>query len=238
MSSEATPRLLSMATLAQLLWCLGYPNQALQLSCEAVCSARKLSHLHSLTYSMYCAIRLHLLRGEAREADGLTESALAVSTKHGFTLWTALIIFLHGWSLCQQGQVVDGVARCARVSRTPWPPGTKPCGHVLSPVSRGLWPDRPARGGLADARGCTGRNRGRRPALLRGGDAPVQGRTAPEGSKSGRRAGCCLFQRAVDVARRQQAELWEPRAATSLAPLWRDEGKQAEARDPLGPVYG
>ena len=45
------------------------------------------------------------------------------------------------------------------------------------------------------------------------------------------------FQQAIAVARRQQAKLWELRAATSLARLWRDEGKAAEARDLLAPVY-
>jgi hypothetical protein len=60
---------------------------------------------------MYFAIRLRLLRGETREADELAEAAFALSTKHGFTLWTALIVFMQGWSLCQQGRVTDGVTR-------------------------------------------------------------------------------------------------------------------------------
>jgi hypothetical protein len=40
------------------------------------------------------------------------------------------------------------------------------------------------------------------------------------------------------VARRQQARSLELRAATSLAHLWRDQGKQEEARELLAPVYG
>jgi hypothetical protein len=39
------------------------------------------------------------------------------------------------------------------------------------------------------------------------------------------------------IARQQGAKLWELRAATSLALLWRDQGKPAEARDLLAPVY-
>jgi predicted ATPase len=42
---------------------------------------------------------------------------------------------------------------------------------------------------------------------------------------------------ALAVARRQSAKLWELRAATSLARLWRDQGKHTEARDLLAPVY-
>ena len=46
------------------------------------------------------------------------------------------------------------------------------------------------------------------------------------------------FQQALDVARHQQATSWELRAATSLARLWRDQGKRVEAHDLLAPVYG
>jgi predicted ATPase len=46
------------------------------------------------------------------------------------------------------------------------------------------------------------------------------------------------FERALSVARAQQARSWELRAAMSLAGLWRDQGKRDEARDLLAPVYG
>ena len=46
------------------------------------------------------------------------------------------------------------------------------------------------------------------------------------------------FRRALDVARRQQAKSLELRAAMSLARLWQQQGKQAEARALLAPVYG
>ena len=46
------------------------------------------------------------------------------------------------------------------------------------------------------------------------------------------------FDRALAVARQQQAKSWELRAAMSLARLWRDEGKVQQARELLAPVYG
>ena len=46
------------------------------------------------------------------------------------------------------------------------------------------------------------------------------------------------FERALAVAREQQAKSWELRAAMSLARLWRDQGNRDEARDLLTPVYG
>ncbi len=46
------------------------------------------------------------------------------------------------------------------------------------------------------------------------------------------------FQRALDVARRQEAKSLELRAAMSLARLWQQQGKRAEAYDLLAPIYG
>ncbi|WP_046867589.1 hypothetical protein [Microvirga massiliensis] len=57
---------------------------------------------------------------------------------------------------------------------------------------------------------------------------PSQNRAEPEAS----------FVRALDVARRQAAKLWELRAASSLARLWQNSGKCNEARELLAPVYG
>ena len=45
------------------------------------------------------------------------------------------------------------------------------------------------------------------------------------------------FERALSVARAQQAKFWELRAAMSMARLWRDQGKRDEARELLAPVY-
>ena len=46
------------------------------------------------------------------------------------------------------------------------------------------------------------------------------------------------FERALVVAREQQAKSWELRAAMSMARLWRDQGKRQQARELLAPVYG
>ena len=46
------------------------------------------------------------------------------------------------------------------------------------------------------------------------------------------------FERALAVGRQQQAKSWELRAATSLARLWRDQGKVQQARELMAPVYG
>jgi len=46
------------------------------------------------------------------------------------------------------------------------------------------------------------------------------------------------FQQALAIARRQQAKSLELRAAMSLARLWQQQGKQADARALLAPIYG
>ena len=45
------------------------------------------------------------------------------------------------------------------------------------------------------------------------------------------------FGAALAIARDQAAKWWELRTAVSLARLWRDQGKTAEARDLLAPIY-
>src|SRR5215831_4218678 len=46
------------------------------------------------------------------------------------------------------------------------------------------------------------------------------------------------FQQARAIARQQQAQSWELRAAMSLARLWQQQDKRAEGRDLLAPIYG
>jgi predicted ATPase/class 3 adenylate cyclase len=231
------PSVQRMAFLAQLLLCTGYPDQALQRSHEAIGSARELRHPHSLACSMYFAIRLHLLRGETREADELAEAAFALSTKHGFTLWTALIVFMQGWSLCQQGRVTDGVARMRtghddalatgyKAARTMYCSLFAEAYGRIGQLSEG-WQmlsealDAAEQSGQRYYEAETYRFRGE----LHLREADVQHAEAS-------------FERAIDIARHQQAKSWELRAATSLARLWAEQGRHREAYDLLAPVYG
>jgi predicted ATPase len=45
------------------------------------------------------------------------------------------------------------------------------------------------------------------------------------------------FQKAIDIARQQQAKSWELRASTSLARLWQQQGKTTEAHQMLAEIY-
>jgi predicted ATPase len=55
------------------------------------------------------------------------------------------------------------------------------------------------------------------------------------GDRSGAEQHYC---QAIAVAERQGAKLFQLRASTSLARLWRNQGRGAEAHDLLGPIYG
>ena len=68
--------------------------------------------------------------------------------------------------------------------------------------------------------------------------ARVAGEVALLGPTQDRAKAQKYFERALAVARHQQAKSWELRAAMSLARLWRDQGKVSEARELLAPVYG
>jgi predicted ATPase len=57
----------------------------------------------------------------------------------------------------------------------------------------------------------------------------VRGGAEPEAEK--------CFQRAIEVARRQQAKSWELRATMSLCRLWQKQGKQEQARQALTEIY-
>jgi predicted ATPase len=225
--------------LAQLLWCLGYPDQALKLNHEAARWAREVAHLHSLSYSMYFAIRLHLLRGETYEADELAKAALSVSTRHGFTFWTAMVPFLQGWSLCLQGRGLEGVARM----RTGFADALATGATIMRPMFCALLGQAHGHVGQLDqARGMLADSL---EAIDEGGQRYYEAETCRfqgelhlrDANRDLEQAEAC-FQHALDIARDQQAKSWELRAATSLARLWAEQGKRTEAYDLLAPVYG
>ena len=65
---------------------------------------------------------------------------------------------------------------------------------------------------------------------------PEQSRRV-QGSKFKAEEAEACFQKAIAIAQKQEAKSWELRAATSLARLWQQQGKVAEARELLAPVY-
>ena len=109
--STADPRVDSLSYVAWTLWCLGYPDQALKRSQEAVALAAGLSHPFSLAYALGCAALFHLHRREGQIAQERAEAVMTLSTEQGFPSWLALGTIVRGWALAEQGQMEEGIAQ-------------------------------------------------------------------------------------------------------------------------------
>ena len=97
---------------ALALWLLGYPDQALKLSHDALTLAQKLSHPLSLAEALGYAAWLHEFRSEREAVRERTEALLALTNEHGFPYWLAQGTILHGWALAEQGLMVEeGIAQ-------------------------------------------------------------------------------------------------------------------------------
>ncbi len=100
-----------LAVMAWTLWNLGYPDQALKKSDEALALAQQLSHPFSLAAALDFTAILHHLRREGQAAGERAEDAITLSIEQGFPFWAALGTFLRGWALAEQGQAEEGITQ-------------------------------------------------------------------------------------------------------------------------------
>ncbi len=219
---------------AQAQWLLGYPEEALALQGEAVALAERLAHPFSLELALLWNALLRLERREPELALQRLDAAetLAAEQRLGFLYEPR---FARGAALSAQGALEEGVA-CLRE-------GLASRLGALTFRSFGL-------ASLAEA-------------LTRQGDfdaaleATRGGQRLQEGTDQRRweselhrlegiallglnrlEEGQSALEEALGVARRQQAKSYELRAATSLARLWGEQNRRAEAHNLLAPVYG
>jgi predicted ATPase len=225
--------------MALSLWFLGYPEQALQRSQEALASADLLASPLARTSATVSAAILSQLRGAGREAPQQAEMAVALATTHGFAFWLALGRQVHGWAVAAQSQ---GAERLAQIHQSLALIQATGSGRLLRPLLVVL---------LAEAYGQAGQVQ--------------EGLTLlTEALTSAHTSGACLYeaelyrlkgelllqhagphsapaetclQRALDVARRQQAKSLELRTALSLCRLWQHQGKCHAARQLLHKTY-
>ena len=224
---------------ALTLWCLGYPAQALRRSQEALALAQALPHPHSLAHAQHFAAFLHHHRREAPASLARAEALLTLATAQGFPHYVGFGTCWWGGALAMQGQGEVGLAQMRQGMAAVLATGQ----GLARPLCLVL---------LAEAAGHAGQvTEGLRllAETLRALEASGRGDLLAEAY---RLQGACLlrhavpataqaeacFQQALTIARHQQAKSWELRAATSLAWLWQQQGKRAEARDLLGPIYG
>jgi DNA-binding winged helix-turn-helix (wHTH) protein/predicted ATPase len=239
------PGVICLSTLARALWALGYPDQALQKSQEALALARQLAHPFSLAFALYFGAVLGQYRREWREVHRLAEALMALSAEQGFAQQLAQGRIMLGWTLVEQGRVAEGIAQI-RQSMAEYRATGSDLGRssylVLLAGAYGQ-AGQVAEGLTALVSATTAVHRNRicfneaeiyrlqGELLLRqamgGSDSPFK--PPPE-------AEACLHQ-AVEVARRQEAKSLELRAAMSLGRLWQQQGQRREARLLLADIY-
>ena len=104
------PGVLALSRLAWVLLTLGYPDQALTRSQEALSLARQLSQPFNLIHAIINATGVHRWRGEEQAAQELDEELTVLSLEHGFTSWSTDGRIRQGVTLARQGQREDGLA--------------------------------------------------------------------------------------------------------------------------------
>jgi len=227
--------ILTLAHLAVTLAQLGYIDQARSQLNEAMSEARRLSHAHTLAAVLLSATWIDSI---TRSPEMLchAEELLALSDEHGFPYFSGVATAFRGASLVVLEQAQPGLTLVTRGLTAMRATGTdQNTAHCLIWCAEAYaMLGRPAEGlnCLAEAARMieTTEERYHEAELhrLRGELLNATGDTsAAERS----------HHQALAVAQRQSAKVFELRAATSLARLWRDQGKRTEARDLLAPVY-
>jgi ATP/maltotriose-dependent transcriptional regulator MalT len=105
-----------LCMLAQVLQMLGYPDQALRKSQEALALARELAHPFSLAAALREAANVHRWRGEQQLALALQEEGIALCREQGFAQELAQGTVLHGRDLVRQGQGEAGIAQMRQLA--------------------------------------------------------------------------------------------------------------------------
>jgi tetratricopeptide (TPR) repeat protein len=227
-----------LAHLALTLTYLGYVDQATSRISEALSEAHRLGHAQAQTLAF---VLIHVtwaqLIARSDETQRHAEELLTLSTEHGFPLHLGWATAFRGRCLTALGQAHEGltllIQGLATIRATGAVVGTPLVLAGLAEAYAKL--DRAVEGldCLAEAGQFIEMTEERifetELHLVRGDLLNATG-DRPEAERS--------YHQALAVARQQSAKLFELRAATSLARLWRDQGKRTEARDLLAPIYG
>jgi tetratricopeptide (TPR) repeat protein len=221
------------------LWHLGYPDQALALSGEAVTLAQQLSHPFSLAASLDYAAMFQQFRREPQAVHERAEAAITLCTEQGFAYYLAWGTTMEGWACVMQGEGEAGMAQTQRGLAALRATGAslrlpyylallaEVCGHT-DQATEGLTLVAEALAHVHTTGECWWE------AELQRLKGELLLRLSAERDVE---AEAC-FRSALERARAQQAKALELRAATSLGRLWQRQGKHAEAYALLAPVYG
>jgi predicted ATPase len=261
------PGVSSLCYLAWCLWLLGYPDQALQKSNEAMALAREQLHPFSLANALFFTAIVRRCRREEQGIQELAEALIALSTQHEFAFALAAGTFFRGWALARQGRGEEGIAQMHRsITTTRATRARLGQPGLLGLLAEAYAAEGQVKEGLAlltEALDAIHRNgerlheaelyRLRGELTLRSrqvedrpetnleqveSKAVVPGPQPPTSSPQAEVEAEACFHRAIAIARRQSARSLELRAVMSLSRLWQTQGKQDAARQLLAAVYG
>jgi len=228
-----------LAYAAWSLWLLGFPEQALARSREAIASAQELTHPFSLAAALSYAAMVHVDCREGQAAAEWIDATLVLSNEQGFPQYATLGMLCRGWMLAEQGQGEEGITvirQAMAMRRAMRAEAGRPWFLAL----------------LAEVYGRVGQPREGLPLLTEA--LAIADRTDERWREAdhhrlqgdlllvcsgGQRAEAeACYHKALDIARRQEVKSLELRAAVCLARLWHTQGKRAEAYELLAPIYG
>ncbi|NOT55365.1 MAG: hypothetical protein HOP18_12225 [Deltaproteobacteria bacterium] len=100
-----------LSQVAQVLWLLDYPDQALKRGQEALASAQRRSHPFSIAYALSYTSRVHEMRKEQQAAQEQVEKQMVLANEQGFELFMSRGVLWRGWVLIDEEQVEEGIAQ-------------------------------------------------------------------------------------------------------------------------------
>lgn len=220
-------------------WIMGYPDQAVETSREAVTLADSIAHPFSMAYALSMSALVHQFCRKVEESKELAEASNVLCTEHGIPYWFAWGPILRGWALTEQGRREEGKKQIRQGLEA-----YSATGAVIGrPLFLGLLAEaylkaKQSTKGLAvvaEALNIVSRTGDRfgEPELHR-----LKGELLSIGSSGNHTDAETCFMQGLDVSRDQNAKSFELRAAMSLNRLWQKQGKTAQGRELLAEVYG
>jgi predicted ATPase len=218
---------------------LGFPAAALAACDQSIEAEREVSQAATLMYSLGHAPLIYLHCGNYAKAKAVIDELLAVADEKGSLFWKPHVAVYQGRYCAITGNAFDAV-RVISSGLTAWQSTGSTC-HV-SPWLSYLSSAYAELGKKDEALRCINEAT---TAIEATGEKwyeaevhRVAGEIALMSPERDTVKAETYFERALAVARQQQAKSWELRAAMSLARLWHDQGKVQQARELLAPIYG
>jgi predicted ATPase len=219
-------------------WMLGYPETALADADHALEDARESGHAGTLMYAQFHTSLTNVLCARYAAANTQSNEVVRLADEKGAALWKALATMQKGSVFALSEKVSEGIQMITPGITAYLSTGSR----VYLPIFWSHLSSAYAQlGQFDDAWRCIGeamtavettQERWYEAEINR-----IRGEIALELPQLGPSQAEGYFERALSVARAQQAKSWELRAAMSMARLWRGRGKRNEARDLLAPVY-